>query len=59
VQQLDQLTDRERNRLTAIEDIAGAGKALYATLTTEQRAIADRKLVLPVRPLAAGVVLPE
>jgi len=59
VQQLDQLTDRERNRLTAIEDIAGAGKALYATLTGEQRAIADRKLVLPVRPLAAGVVLPE
>jgi hypothetical protein len=59
VQQLDQLTDRERNRLTAIEDIAGAGKALYATLTGEQRAIADRKLVLPIRPLAAGVALPE
>jgi hypothetical protein len=59
VQQLDQLTDRERNRLTAIEDIVGAGKALYATLTTEQRAIADRKLVLPVRPLGAGVMLPE
>jgi hypothetical protein len=59
VQQLDQLTDRERNRLTAIEDIAGAGKALYATLTGDQRAIADRKLVLPIRPLATGVVLPE
>jgi plasmid replication initiation protein len=55
---LDQLRDRERNRLTAIEDIADAGKALYATLTTEQRAIADRKLVLPIRPVATGVVLP-
>jgi hypothetical protein len=58
LQQLDQLTDRERNRLAAIEDIVAAGRAFYATLTTEQREIADRKLVLPIRPLATGVVLP-
>jgi len=57
-QQLDQLVDSERNRLTAIEDIADAGKALYATLTAEQKVIADHKLVLPIRPLANGVVLP-
>lgn len=57
-QQLDKLTDTEQNRLTAIEEIAEAGKALYATLTSEQKAIADRKLVLPIRPLANGVALP-
>ena len=57
-QQLDQLIDSEHNRLAAIEDIADAGKALYATLTAEQKVIADRKLVLPIRPLANGVVLP-
>jgi hypothetical protein len=57
-QQLDQLADTERNRLTAVEEIAEAGKALYAMLTSEQKTIADRKLVLPIRPLAIGVVLP-
>lgn len=58
MQQLDQLTDGERNRFTAIEAIAELGKALYATLTPEQKVIADQKLVLPIRPLATGVVLP-
>lgn len=58
MQQLDQLVNSERNRLTAIEEIAAAGKAFYATLSDDQKAIADRKLVLPIRPLAAGVVLP-
>lgn len=58
VQQLDKLIDTEQNRLTAIEEIAEAGKALYATLTSEQKAIADRKLALPIRPLATGVALP-
>ena len=58
VQQLEELTDTERNRLTAIEDITEAGKAFYATLTSEQKSIADRKLVLPIRPLATGVALP-
>jgi hypothetical protein len=58
MQQMDKLAATERNRLAAIEEIAAAGKAFYATLTTEQQAIADRKLVLPLRPLAAGVALP-
>jgi hypothetical protein len=57
-QQLDRLLDTEQNRLTAIEEIAVAGKVLYATLTSDQKAIADRKLVLPLRPLATGVALP-
>jgi hypothetical protein len=54
-QQLDQLAESERNRLTAVEEIATAGKALYAILSSEQRTIADRRLVLPIRPLASGV----
>lgn len=58
VQQLEALTDTERNRLTAIEDITAAGKAFYATLSSEQKSIADRKLLLPIRPLATGVALP-
>lgn len=57
-QQLDQLANSERNRLTAVEEIAEAGKALYAILTSEQRTIADHRLVLPLRPLATGIALP-
>jgi len=53
-QQLDQLADTVRNRLTAIEDIADAGKALYAVLNAEQRALADARLVLVARPLLEG-----
>jgi hypothetical protein len=57
-QQLDGLVDTEQNRLAALEEIAVAGKALYATLTSDQKTIADRRLVLPIRPLATGVALP-
>ena len=57
-QQLDQLVDSERKRLTAVEEIAAAGKTLYSLLDSEQRVIADRRLVLPIRPLATGVALP-
>ena len=58
VQQLDQLAGSARNRLTAVEEIVEAGKALYATLTSEQKAIADRKLVLPMLSLATGASPP-
>lgn len=57
-QQFDQLADSERNRLTEVEQIVAAGKALYAMLTSEQRTIADRRLLLPMRPLTTGVALP-
>jgi hypothetical protein len=53
-QQLDQLADTARNRLTAIEDIVDAGKALYAMLNAEQKALADVRLVLVARPLLEG-----
>ena len=58
VQQLDQLAGSARNRLTAVEEIVEAGKALYATLTSEQKTIADRKLALPMLPLATGAPPP-
>jgi hypothetical protein len=52
--QLDLVTAAAANRLTAIEDAAEAGKALYALLTPEQREVADRRLVRLVVPLVAG-----
>jgi hypothetical protein len=52
--QLDGLADISRNRLTAVEDIVDAGKALYAVLTPEQKAIADRRLVLPLATLTGN-----
>ena len=57
-QQLDQLADKARNRMTAVEDIAQSGKALYAVLSPDQRKIADRRLVLPMLSLANGLPAP-
>ena len=54
VQQLEQLAGSARNRLTAVEEIVEAGKAFYAMLTSEQKTIAERKLVLPTLLLATG-----
>jgi LTXXQ motif family protein len=54
VQQLDGLAGSARNRLTAVDEIVEAGKALYATLTSEQKTIADRRLVLPMLSLASS-----
>jgi len=51
---LDGLADLARNRLTAVEDIVDSGKALYAALTTEQKAIADRRLALPLATLTGN-----
>jgi len=51
-QRLDALTDVARNRLTATEDVADAGKALYKALTPEQKAVADRRLALPLATLS-------
>jgi hypothetical protein len=51
---LDALADVARNRLTAVEDIVDAGKALYASLTPEQRTLADRRLALPLATLSGA-----
>lgn len=53
-QRLDRLADVARNRSTAIEEIVDAGKALYAQLAPEQRAIADARLALPVQPMLSS-----
>ncbi len=53
-QRLDRLSDIARDRATAIEDVADAGKALYAVLTPEQRVIADAKLAIAVLPLTGN-----
>ena len=53
-QRLDALTDIARHRLTATEDIADAGKALYAALSPEQREVADRRLALPLMTLGGN-----
>jgi Spy/CpxP family protein refolding chaperone len=51
---LDALADAARNRLTAVEEIVDAGKALYASLTPEQRTLADRRLALPLATLSGS-----
>jgi len=51
---LDGLADTARNRLTAIEDIVDAGKALYAALTPAQKEVADRRLALPLATLTGA-----
>jgi LTXXQ motif family protein len=48
---LDRLADLARDRLTAVEDIADAGKALYATLSPTQQGVADRLMAVPVMAL--------
>lgn len=43
LQRIDQSVDVARNRLTALEEIASAAKALYERLTPEQKSIADMR----------------
>ena len=53
-QQIDRILDAARNRLTALEDIAQAAKALYAKLSPEQQPAADPRLAnLMAMPLSA------
>ena len=55
LQRIDQSVDVARNRLTALEEIASAAKALYGRLTPEQLSIADARLAttLPTNTVAA------
>jgi hypothetical protein len=55
LQRIDRTVDVARDRLTAVEDIALAAKALYAGLTPEQQQIADPRLAnLILMPLAGA-----
>lgn len=57
-QQFDLLVGSATNRLTAIEEVADAGRKFYETLTPDQREIADRRLARMVTPLVTGDVPP-
>lgn len=61
LQRIDQSVDVARNRLTALEDIASAAKALYARLTPEQQSLADARLAtaLPTSPGPGSAGAPD
>lgn len=54
LKQIDRKVDLARNRLAAIEDVSDAAKKLYASLSSEQKATADRMLPGTVPALYAG-----
>ncbi len=55
VLQLDEIAAQMRSRKAAVDEIVDLGKALYATLTPEQKSIADRRLSPVVSLLTTGV----
>jgi hypothetical protein len=58
MQHLEQIAGTSRSRATSIDEILQAGRAFYATLNEDQKAIADRRLWLSVSLLATGVTPP-
>jgi hypothetical protein len=54
LKQIDSRVDAVRNRLTAMEDIADAANKLYASLSDEQKAMADRTLAGTLPALYLG-----
>ena len=58
VQQLELIAGGTRGRATSLDEIVAAGRAFYATLNDDQKAIADRRLWLSVSLLATGVMPP-
>lgn len=57
-QQIEHLLDIARNRMTALEDIAASAKNLYASLTPEQKLLADSRVATLVPLLAGTAVTP-
>jgi hypothetical protein len=55
VERLDWIAAGVKDRAALIQTIAEQGRALYATLSPEQKRIADSRLWLPVSLLAVGV----
>ena len=50
LQRIDLATDIARNHLTELEDIRTAANALYATLSPDQKKIADRRILTIIAP---------
>ena len=61
LQRIDRSVDVARNRLTALEEIASAAKALYGRLAPEQQSLADARLAttLPTNSVAGLGGAPE
>jgi hypothetical protein len=55
VKQIDRNAELLRSRLAAMQDLAGAAKNLYATLSDDQKAVAERMLGATVPPAYAGL----
>ena len=53
-QQLERLSEIASNRQTAVEEIADAARAVYQTLGSEQKRVADKDLVLVPLRLVSG-----
>jgi hypothetical protein len=53
-QQFDRLTEIAGNRMTAVEEIVEAGRAVYAALGPDQKRLADKDLVLLPLRLVSG-----
>jgi hypothetical protein len=53
MQQMNRAVDRVRNRLTALEDVSTAAKALYEILGPEQKMLVDARFP-SIIPLIAG-----
>jgi LTXXQ motif family protein len=54
----DRINQTAQNRMTAIEDIVEAGRALYGKLSPEQQKLADRRLALITLSLVSGAPPP-
>ena len=54
-QLFDRINETAQNRLTAVEEIVDAGRALYDKLTPDQQRMADRRLALVALSLTSGV----
>lgn len=52
LQYIDQATDGARSRLAELEDIRDAANALYATLSPDQKNIADTRIAAIIAPRA-------
>lgn len=54
LQRIDYVVDVARNRYTAVEEAADAAKALYATLSPEQRQVGERRIANLIAVAAQG-----
>ena len=59
VEQLERATSDQRSRVAAVEEITALAQSLYAKLTPEQKAFADRRLALPVLMLVSDTASPR